>query len=356
MARFLRHDLPLEFADGAVTTRAQLDANPQLLTAHAGQRLVCRCTPSGVEMLIRHRQGRPFLANLPRRTHHHALSCPSYSPDPLIDPLRHYSGTALARSGDALHIVVSPEPLGTPPFPHFSPNATIELLWELAGLTRWSPRMRGRRTYAAVRAALLSAASVLHIRQRPMATALYAPSHADARPTSAHQFVVGRVLHVHPAPYGVGLTLAHDQNGERFWVNRHGWCADMAAHLSSAAAPRLPSDREVWLLGRLRFTSSGHFHLDSPGLISVTTDRLPARDAAEAALLYWLVAHGRRFHRCPALDARTDPAIPLVEVLDTPQPCYVFSPLPERVPMPAQRTGSVPRLRPVEASRTASPR
>ena len=99
MARFLRHDLPLEFADGTVATRAQLDANPHLLSAHAGQRLVCRCTPSGVEMLIRHRQGRPFLANLPGRTHHHALSCPSYSPDPLIDPLRHYSGAALAHSG-----------------------------------------------------------------------------------------------------------------------------------------------------------------------------------------------------------------------------------------------------------------
>ena len=341
MARFLRHDLPLEFADGTVATRAQLDANPHLLSAHAGQRIVCRCTPSGVEMLIRHRQGRPFLANLPGRTHHHAFSCPSYSPDPLIDPLRHYSGAALARSGDALHIVVSPAPLGRPPFAHFSPNATLELLWDLAGLTRWSPRMRGRRTYAVVRAALLGAARTLHIQQRPIATALYAPDHANARPASDHLFVVGRVLHAHPAPHGVGLTLAHDQSGERFWVNRHGWCPDLATHLGPAEAPHLPSDREIWLLGRLRFTSAGHFRLDSPGLISVTTDRLPARDSAEAALLYWLVDQGRRFRRCPALDARTDPAIPFVEVLDTSRPCYVFSPQSERVPMPAHLAGHV---------------
>ena len=81
--------------------------------------------------------------------------------------------------------------------------------------------------------------------------------------------------------------------------------------------------------------------LDSPGLISVTTDRLPARDSAEAALLYWLVDQGRRFRRCPALDARTDPAIPFVEVLDTSRPCYVFSPQSERVPMPAHLAGHV---------------
>ena len=112
MARFQRTDIELLFPDGQAATRAQLEHDPRWLEVHAGQRPLCRCTPAGVEMLVRHRQGRHFLANLPGRSHHHSLGCPSYAPDPLIDPRRHYSAAALARSGEICHVVVAADPLG----------------------------------------------------------------------------------------------------------------------------------------------------------------------------------------------------------------------------------------------------
>jgi hypothetical protein len=161
MARFQRTDIELLFPDGQAATRAQLEHDPRWLEVHAGQRPLCRCTPAGVEMLVRHRQGRHFLANLPGRSHHHSLGCPSYAPDPLIDPRRHYSAAALARSGEICHVVVAADPLGSPPFAHFTPQAALELLWDSANLTLWSPRMRGRRSYTAVRAALLGAACLV---------------------------------------------------------------------------------------------------------------------------------------------------------------------------------------------------
>lgn len=338
MTRYLRTDGELRLADGRAVTRAVFEHDPALLAAHSGERLRCCCTPAGVEMLVRHRQGRHFLANLPGRSHHHAASCPSFAPDPLIDPRRHYSGAALTRSGDNLHLVVSAEPLDSPPFPHLSPRAALECLWDEANLSLWSPRMRGKRSYHTVRAALLRAAERLIVRESPLAQSLFFPDPGQGVPTPAQQFVAGRVIGTYRSRHGAGFDLAHNRLGELYWLAACDWSPAIEAVFGPVTNPTLPSDVEVWLLGPLAFSAAGHPHLESPGFITVTPDeRLPAEDRAQVAMLRWLVEHERRFRRCPLLDARTDPAIPFVALLDTGVPCYVFAPDPSRVPPPLPR-------------------
>ncbi|MDQ1240844.1 MAG: hypothetical protein QG550_94 [Pseudomonadota bacterium] len=335
MARFQRTDIELLFPDGQAATRAQLEHDPRWLEVHAGQRPLCRCTPAGVEMLVRHRQGRHFLANLPGRSHHHSLGCPSYAPDPLIDPRRHYSAAALARSGEICHVVVAADPLGSPPFAHFTPQAALELLWDSANLTLWSPRMRGRRSYTAVRAALLGAAERTSVNHAPVAASLYFPDGAHPKPGTHHHFVAGLVLRIVHSPHSVGFDIAHDRSGDLFWLSRRDWSDQLQALFGSPESPVLPDprEREVWMLSRIVCSASARPQLQSPGFLAVTPgDRLPADDSAQAAMLRWLVDQGRRFRRCPVLDARTDPAIPFVALLDTPQPTYVFSADPARVP------------------------
>jgi hypothetical protein len=338
MSRYLKTDGPLRLSDGCSVTRVDIARDPTLLAAHAGERVLCCCTPAGVEMLVRHRQGRHFLANLPGRSHHHASTCPSFAPDPEIDPRRHYSGAALTRSGDALHVVVAAEPLGAPPFPHLSPRAALECLWDEADLTLWSPRMRGRRNYLAVRNALQAAAERIVVRDIPLANVLFVPDPLLGVPAPAHQFLCGRVVSVHASPYGVGFEFAHSRLGDLCWLAARDWTPDIEAVFGSVASPALPSGVEVWGLGRLGLGTSRHPQLWAPGFLTVTPeDRLPARDPAEAAMLRWLVDQGRRFRRCPLLDAHFDPSIPLVSILDAGPPVYVFAPDRARVPPPLPR-------------------
>ena len=279
MARFQRTDIELLFPDGQAATRAQLEHDPRWLEVHAGQRPLCRCTPAGVEMLVRHRQGRHFLANLPGRSHHHSLGCPSYAPDPLIDPRRHYSAAALARSGEICHVVVAADPLGSPPFAHFTPQAALELLWDSANLTLWSPRMRGRRSYTAVRAALLGAAERTSVNHAPVAASLYFPDGAHPKPGTHHHFVAGLVLRIVHSPHSVGFDIAHDRSGDLFWLSRRDWSDQLQALFGSPESPVLPDprEREVWMLSRIVFSASARPQLQSPGFLAVTPgDRLPA--------------------------------------------------------------------------------
>jgi hypothetical protein len=338
MSRYLKTEGLLRLSDGATLTRADIDRDAAVLAAHAGERVLCCCTPLGVEMLVRHRQGRHFLANLPGRGHHHAATCPSFVADADIDPRRHYSGAALSRSADALHVVVAAEPLDAPPFPHLTPPAALELLWDEADLTLWSPRMRGRRSYLAVRNALQSAAERVRIRDLPLANLVFVPDPELGVPAPAHQFICGRVLSVHASPYGVGFEFAHSRLGDLCWLAARDWTPDVEAVFGSVSTPSLPSGVEVWALGRLGLGNARHPRLWAPGFLTVTPDdRLPARDPAEVALLRWLVEQGRRFRRCPLLDARCDPAIPFVAMRDTGAPVYVFAPDRSRVPPPLPR-------------------
>lgn len=334
MARYVRPDIPLRFADGSVLTRSQVEAEPALLDRFAGQRLFCSCIPAGVEMLVRQRFGRRFIANLPGRTHHHAVSCPYFSQDPVIDPLKRYSPYAVTRSGESLNVVVSPEPLEAQPFSHLTPSAGLELLWDRAGLNYWSPRMRGRRTYWVIRAALLAAAEDLILSDGPLAPVLYVPDRDVQRPHPDHKLVAGLVQRVAVSPHGVGFEFAHDRSGDLYWLDRRHWTPQLDALLGPVTAPALPADLRIWVLALLAYGATGRPHLESAGFLSVTHDGLSTHSAAESHTLQFLVESGRRFYKCPVLDARTDPAIPFVVLRDTAEPCYVFAPDPLRVPPP----------------------
>lgn len=60
-------------------------------------------------------------------------------------------------------------------------RATLHYLWDEAALTRWSPRMHGKRTWSVVRREILSAAASKRTKGMPLCDALYVPEPFQSR-------------------------------------------------------------------------------------------------------------------------------------------------------------------------------
>lgn len=344
MSRYIRKGIRIRFPNGKAYSREWLDEHPEVkervLRTNAHERVSCSCKPSGVEMTIRHRNGVHYLANLPKKSHFHSACCPSYSPDPSTSGLQHYSPGAIATSAAVKHVTVSSASQTSPPFTHLSDDALLQLLWEESQLTHWSPKMAGKRNYFTARSALLSAANSLHIvresSSHPLTRVISIPQKGDAnRDSAAQPSTAGQLLKIVKGPHSLGLVLKYDPRV--YWFSEDIWTETAESLLGPYQDPSLPSDnRYVFVLFEPVSTAAGNLSIRSMGLLPITRFWVPAFSSQECDLIETLVDSDRRFFRCLPYDSPNDPAIPIVTLVDTAEPSYIYNPLLNELPSPDQ--------------------
>lgn len=313
----------IRFDGGVEVSRPWLAANSnraqRVLRNHSAERAQCLCTPVGVPMHIVCRGGTYFLATMPGRGHHHALSCPSYIPDETTSGLRHYSPTALSRANGLIKVQVRPERPGDPPFDHFSPDAALQFLWELAGLTMCTPKTVSARNYQLVARSLADAAANLRINTQGIRP--YIPL-CGAEPNQS-RYVIGQIRQANHAKYANALHLSADRENT-FWVDEKNWTSSaLHQYFGDFEAPSFRPG--VFMLAKLWQSPQGNYRIFEVGLLPTSKQYLPAPDELRATLDQ-LIAAERRFFVCQRFDARDDQNIPAAVLIDSDEPKNLFLP------------------------------
>lgn len=328
---YTNHEVRIRFSDEVSLTRAWLDDDPvraqRVLANYHGTHPVCTCVPRGVQMHIVRRGGAFYLATMPGRAHHHALSCPYHIPHPSTDASLHYADTALSRASGLVRLSVYPDPLKHPPFPHFSFSAALEYLWQLAGLNIFMPDMTPRPGLSVAAHTLQSISDRIRINDRHFIPHFPPAPRADRRFTH----VIGVIRSLSLTRYGYRVALAGDGEKCTYWINEATWRRCQLFSVPTLFADPLPA-RYV-IMARLWRSPKGFWNLFDPGLLEVNPQMLPVTEHTRS-LVNELTQAKRKFFVVPQLDSSHHPAtLPAAVLLDTDQP----APLYARVGLPAVR-------------------
>jgi hypothetical protein len=315
---------PIRFDDGVEVSRPWLAADDsraqRVLRTHRDEKAQCMCTPHGVPMHVVCRDGRYFLATNPGRASHHALSCPAYQPDEEVSGLRHYSDQALSRAAKRHKLQVRREAPEGPPFPHFTPSAALQFVWEYAGLNICTPKTVVHRTFFLVARSLVQISHSIRFNEE--ALRLYVPLASDTLDGS--RYVIGQVSKVNHGKYANAMKLAGDRE-HTFWIDPDNWqTAGLTEFLGPYEEPR--NQNTTWIVGRLWRSPQGNWRLYDLGALPVNSLLLPCRPEAADALQA-LVDAKRRFVVCQRFDATWDDSVPLAVLIDRKQPQPVSYPL-----------------------------
>lgn len=314
---YTNRKVPIRFADGLEVSRAWLKADQsraqRVLRKRSEQSIACSCTPLGVPMHVVSRAGKLHLATNPGRSHHHALSCPSYKPDKKTSGLRHYSKAAYSHSRARHHLQVSNTFCGTPPFTHFSPSAALQLVWELAGLTISTPKTVPARDFYKASLSIVEATRAVSINGVSMRC--FVPCASEMSDDT--NYVSGFVDSITTGKYANRISLKGARK-TAFWVNQKSWAA---SNLDNALGPyEAPSASSgTCLMAKLWRSDKGNFQLYDVGTIALDTHFLPVH-STDPHLTDRLIAEGRRFFVCLRFDAPDDRRIPAAVLVDDGEP------------------------------------
>lgn len=326
---YTNHEVRIRFSDDVSLTRAWLDEEPdrtqRVLATYHGTQPVCTCVPDGVAMHVVRRAGAYYLATMPGRAHHHALSCPYHIPHPSTDASRHYADSALSRASGIFRLSIYPDRLERPPFAHFSFSAALEYLWHLAGLNVFVPDASPPPGLSVAAHTLVSIADRVRINDREFIPHFPPAPRGDRRFTH----VIGVIRSLSRTRYGYRVVLAGDGKKCTYWINEQTWRRCQLFDVPALFADPLPT-RYV-IMARLWRSPRGFWNLFDPGLIEVNAQMLPVTEQTES-LVDELVRARRKFFVVPTLDAPISGAtLPAAVLLDTEEP----SPLYARVALPA---------------------
>ena len=140
-------------------------------------------------------RGAHVLKRMPFSGAHHAAHCDHYEPPPELSGLGQVSGSAVREDPDrgittlALDFALTKGAPRAPPAggdtghesvrgdgPKLTLRATLHYLYDEAGLTRWSPKMSGRRSWGVVRRELIAAAATKTAKGKMLNELLYIPN------------------------------------------------------------------------------------------------------------------------------------------------------------------------------------
>ena len=229
-------------------------------------------------------------------------------------------------------------------------RSLLHLLYEDAGLNRWSPRMAGKRNWFIVRKYLTEAACGKVAGRRPITDTLLIPepfsvelkdtildrrSHyfANLKESGSKQplgLLIGEVKNIEPARFGYRMMIKHLPDLPLYLPD------NLHERLSKNFSTELAffnEDPSIHLVCICTFTRSptGNLQADTLSLMPVDQNWLPFEDRSELDLIDRLVRHGRYFTKCLRYNLKQSDAIAsllLTDTADTPTVVYV---MPESV-------------------------
>lgn len=327
----------IRFPDHGDRTREWMDGHPTetqaLLAGCKGRYPLCLCQAEGIKMYIAQRQTF-YLARMPNTGPLHAPFCPSFEPDPAMSGRAVYSPEALTERSDgkvSIHldaaIAIRSGGGGGGGVPGGGEQKAqrdtvglqglLNLLWERAEFSRWSPRMEGRRHYPQLYKYLYEASDDIIAKRRPLREHLYIPepfNYEEAltiegrrqtkfrqltqttRGESQRMLVTGIVKNIQTSEHGVGLRLAHTPSSLIFWLNEID--TKKFRNLSAFAAqdwPQLGSLFNLVVMLLVERGSGGAWRAKESALMVVTPQYLPAYSLEEARVIQALIEAKRHF-------------------------------------------------------------
>lgn len=291
---------------------------------------LCKAEPNSLEMYIALVRGVHQIKRMPNTGARHHTSCEHYDPPAELSGLGQVMGVAVredaalsattlaldfaltkgaARAGAAAlaldHDSVRSD--GT----KLTLRATLHFLLDRAGLTRWYPRMAGKRSWHVVRREILNAAQSMHTKGMALTEVLYLPEkfRADdateigARRAHALARLVqqpgGRMIFI-----GCVKKIDHGRYGQRLFLRHLDTPLLMADDMAKKVERRFASELGLWgaldetelmFIGTVSQHQSGSLNLETVCLVNVNAGWLPFESAHEHALLEHMGGVGRRF-------------------------------------------------------------
>jgi len=298
---------------------------------------LCLCQEKPLQMVIRERNSKLWMACWPDKANLHALDCPFYGA-PNEGGSHKYVAGAITEDGPntniQLHHPLLQETPRSRPANHASPARASGLsklhlwgllhhLWESGGLNRWNPGWK--RDWGLVRYMVRRAAQSTYVDGQPLLTNLYvppswnkerkaeiqahwneftAPLYRQHRSTDmvASGIVIGLVRALEVTEGGFSIRLKN--HAEVFYVSkqvadrlasycRKGWSLLRSAH------NMLPSGKQPHVVAALRIQAkaSKSFVVVEGVLMRVSPSYIPVSSSFEEVLAESLVAEDRRFVR-----------------------------------------------------------
>ena len=331
----------------------------------------CLCVPGGLEMYVA-RVGRYLVKRMPESGHLHDADCPSYEPEAGQSGLAELLGEAIVESSPGQTDLYLDFPLTRFPRRSFSRNAAgeppsevsaprrgmtlralLHLLWERAQFNRWTPAMKGRRSWAVVRRYILEAAQECRVKGMPLDGFLYVPepfqidqAEAIARRrrdelaklhgvsdegASPMMVVIGEFKAVEHSTYGRRIWIKHMPDCPLF-IDEKAWLRAQRVFKGLIEAQEADPNAHLRLImaalvhARAAFT----FSIDAISLMLTSSEWIPVEGGSDAQLVATLVSEGRRFLKPLRYDAKASARYPSALLLDTgaaPTPLTVISPV-----------------------------
>jgi len=326
----------------------------------AKERPLCMCRPRGVEaaMYIAAVKGAHVVKRMPLSGALHASHCEHYEAPPELSGLGQVVGHAIREDPEAeittltLDFALSRGPSRTPAASataeresvrsdgtKLTLRATLHYLWDEADLTRWSPRMAGRRSWAVVQRELIAAAANKVTKGQALGELLFVPETFQSEDVagikarrgqklarlsdsaSARMLLIAEVKALEPARFGHRLVCKHLPDMP-LQVND-----DLYRRLTTVFRPQLAlwtqlEETHLLLIGVFSQAVPGAYELESACLVNVNAGWLPFESAQEHELLEALAA--RRFTKGQRYNMPTSRPLASTVLNDTAEPTALY--------------------------------
>lgn len=296
---------------------------------------VCKCQSKHLQLVIRERNNKFFLACWPDQAQAHALDCPFYSAA-TESAASGYSTGAITQDGPSTtlllhHPLVQQKPVHNARVQHVKRSANgherlhiwglLHHLWESGGLNRWHPGWH--RDWGLVRSMLRRAAQGTIADASPLLLSLYVPPIWTAkhkldinaawedfvRPLHLHHrgmnpvasaFVIGVVRKIEATQFGYAVRLQHHptvfymdkSTSDRLAsYSRRGWAATL---MMDEKKDRRDNPTIVFAM-RVQASSTNTLVIVEGALMRVSHKYIPVASSYEERVANLLVEQDRRF-------------------------------------------------------------
>ena len=220
-------------------------------------------------------------------------------------------------------------------------RALLHYLYDEAKLTRWSPRMSGKRSWFVVRRELLAAAAGKRTKGKELGELLFLPEtfyadraaeigarrvHALERVTSRgsnRMIVVAPLKELRRSRFGFHMVLKHLPDMP-FFLNEQMHTQLISRFSKELAIWDAMTTTEVLVIATFSRPQPGAFSVEAASLVNVDENWLPFEGANDLALVSQLVGQGRRFSKGLRYNLSSQQPLAAAVLQDTANPVALF--------------------------------